>query len=123
MTLFFMAADSQTQLVIAGLLSGSGIIALIVKFIIQSPDRETSAYKQGGIDEHDRYKIDIEDCKKTCEKLEKEIKKLRNGLLHLVISSNLSDTQRKDIAVVLGFKTAEQLLKEAEMRNNILGGD
>jgi hypothetical protein len=107
----------QAELVIAGLVSGSGLIALVVKFIIATPQRETSAYKQGAIDEHNRHIEEISDFKERLANLEEENEKLRNGLVRLAVATTLSARQKQEIAEILGFKSTIQFLK-SENDNN-----
>lgn len=116
MTVFFLAEEvaNPTTLLIAGLVSGSGVIALVVKFLIASPERETSAYKQGGKDEHARNEEELKFFKERNEELYEEISGLRTALLRLAVATELTPAQRKEIANILGFKTTAQLQTEAE---------
>lgn len=115
--MFLFAADevtNPTTLLIAGLVSGSGVIALVVKFLISSPERETSAYKQGGKDEYARNEEEIKDLKQRNAELYTEISGLRTALLRLAVATDLTPSQKKEIANILGFKTTAQLESEAE---------
>jgi hypothetical protein len=104
---------NPTTLLIAGLVSGSGVIALVVKFLIASPERETSAYKQGGADEHARNEDEIKELKQRNTELYKEISELRTGMLRLAVATELSASQKKEIANILGFKSITQMNTEA----------
>lgn len=101
----------QAELIVAGLVSGSGLIALVVKFLIASPERETSAYKQGAADEHTRYGEEVKELKARVVKLEEENAKLRNGLVRLAVATTLSARQKQEIAEILGFRSTEQFLR------------
>jgi hypothetical protein len=107
----FAEVSNQAELIIAGLVSGSGLIALVVKFIIASPERETSAYKQGGADEHLRFQEETKELKARVTKLEEENGKLRNGLVRLAVATTLSNDQKQEIAEILGFRSTAQLLR------------
>lgn len=98
-------------LVIAGLASGTGVIALVVKFIIASPERETTAYKQGGSDEHSRSEDEIKELKSRCFDQEKEIISLRNGMLRLAVATDLTSAQKREIANILGFTSTAKMLE------------
>lgn len=106
----------QAELIVAGLVSGSGLIALVVKFLLSTPERETTAYKQGAADEHTRYQDEVKDLKVRITAIEEENKKLRNGLVRLAVATTLSREQKQEIANILGFKTTAQLLR-SEIEN------
>ena len=105
---------STTNLLIAGLISGSGVVALVVKFLIASPERETKAYKQGGLDEKNRSEEEIKQLKLQIITQYAEIASLRVGLLRLAIATELTPEQRKEIADILGFKSATRLKSESK---------
>lgn len=97
------AEITQTQLLIAGLLSGTGVVGLIVRWLVSSPEREAAAYKAGVADEATRCAEDIRDLRKHALEQAGEIKKLRDGLLRLAVASDLTPAQRREIAEALGY--------------------
>lgn len=113
----FAAEASPEELLIAGLVSGSGLIALIIKFLLAAPGRETSVYKQGVSDERERYEDQINELKNVVAEQSKEILKLRNGLVRLAVATVLSAEQKQEIAKILGFTSTRQMLK-SEIEND-----
>lgn len=102
---------SPVQLLVAGLVSGSGILALIVKYLLAAPERETSTYKQGMSDEHTHSVDEISGLKTRIKELEKEVVTLRNGMLRLAIATDLTAAQKREIANILGFTSTVQMLQ------------
>lgn len=111
MTSIILAAENNSvTLLVIGLASGSGVIALIVKYLLSTPEREASAYTRGITDERSHYSKELEELKVKCTQQEKEIIVLRNGMLRLAVETDLSLDQKKKIANILGFKSTAQLL-------------
>jgi hypothetical protein len=116
MNLLFAAEQlSSVQLLIAGLVSGSGILALVVKYLLSAPEREASAYKQGAIDERSYNKEQIESLKAINKAQEAELISLRNNLLRLAVATDLTAAQKREIANMLGFKSTIAMIVEAEI--------
>lgn len=110
---------TESQLLISGLTSGLAIVAIIVKWVVSSPEREAAAYKAGLADEQTRCQEDMNEQRLVTSGLTQEIAKLRNALLRLAIASDLTVTQRAEIAQVLGFpgSTAMNAAKEEGLLN------
>lgn len=94
---------TESQLLMSGLASGIAIVGVIIKWVVSSPEREAAAYKAGLADESTRCQEDMNELRQHALSLGKEIGKLRNALLRLAIASDLTITQRAEIAQVLGF--------------------
>jgi hypothetical protein len=94
---------TQAQLLIFALLSGGGVIGIIVKWLTAAPARESAAYKAGVADEAARAGEDVAALKATLKEQQIEIIKLRNGLLRLAIAADLTISQRADLAATLGY--------------------
>lgn len=103
MTALTAASITEAQLLITGLVSGGGVIGLIVKWLISSPERESAAYKAGVADEAVRCAEDVRQLREHSLKQDEEIIKLRNGLLRLAVAADLTPQQRVEIANALGF--------------------
>lgn len=99
----FSLEITEAQLLITGLLSGGGVIGLVVKWLVSSPERESAAYKAGVADESVRCAEDVKELRTKIVDQEREIVKLRNGLLRLAVAADLSPQQRTDIANAIGF--------------------
>ncbi len=94
---------TQAQLLIFALLSGGGVVGIIVKWLTTAPARESAAYKAGVADESVRARDDVAALKATVKEQQAEIVKLRNGLLRLAIAADLTTAQRADLAATLGY--------------------
>lgn len=96
---------TDAQLIIGGLLSGGGVVAIVVKWLVTSPEREAAAYQRGLKDESSRCAEDIAALRAVVLDQQSEISKLRTGLLRLAVASDLTRDQRAEIADALGYRT------------------
>ena len=103
---------TEAQLLITGLLSGGGVVGLVVKWLISSPERESAAYKAGVADESSRCEEEIKELKAQMATQKKETEKLRNGLLRLAVAADLTPKQRSDIANALGFDPVAEAIRQ-----------
>jgi hypothetical protein len=109
----FIASEfTEAQLLIAGLVSGGGVIGLVVKWLVSSPEREAAAYKQGVLDEQARSQEDVRILRAHAIDQAHEITLLRNGLLRLAIASDLTLAQRSEIAQALGYTSMSKAMSD-----------
>ena len=121
MTAFMAVEITEAQLLITGLLSGGGVIGLVVKWLVSSPERESAAYKAGVADEQERCAEAIKEIREESDVQKAELIKLRNGILHLALAADLTAKQRTDLAKTLGFDPivmAASINPEGEKKND-----
>lgn len=99
---------TEGQLLVAGMLSGGGVVGLIVRWLVNSPEREALAYRRGVSDESARCAEDIADLRAQLAATNARLAEqqadnalLRAGLLRLAMMADLTPAQRAELGAVL----------------------
>lgn len=103
---------TDAQLLISGLASGIAVVGVVIRWLVTSPEREAAAYRAGLSDEQARCAEDINELREQYTIQAAEVTKLRNALLRLAIASDLTSTQRAEIAHTLGFSKSVMSTKD-----------
>lgn len=85
------------QYTISGLVSGGGIVWTLLHYLLKSPQRESNAYRQGQTDEAKRCDAEIVEYKVGLESEKRASAKLRKALFSIIMFSDLTQDQRRDI--------------------------
>jgi hypothetical protein len=115
----FATEITEAQLLVAGLLSGGGVVGIVVKWLATSPEREAAAYNKGVADEHVRCQEDVRQLRAHTIDQAQEIATLRNGLLRLAIASDLTIAQRSEIATALGYTSMSQIMADDQGHHDL----
>lgn len=102
MSAWLAAAVTEAQLLLAGLASGVAIIGVVIRALVNSPERESDAYRRGVADEASRCAEDIGELRAEYVKVEQRMSRLHDALLRFLVASDLTPTLRAEIAAALG---------------------
>lgn len=106
------ATITENQLLLVTATTCFGIVTLVLKALLASPERESDAYKRGRADEAARCEEDIAEMKAkhdadiarlTARQAEADAKvaRIHDALLRFVMVGDLTPSQRADIASLL----------------------